>query len=122
MDSRAQLAAATFPDVDALRRGEGTIQIRSRVTVPSLSRGRHEVFFQNVYHRDGSVYAANALVPDSDRIRIIAQHRDGDQSELTIDCLMQDDGEVSWVSWWLGGLAGCALWAMFVVLPQRKRR
>ena len=110
-----RLASATFPNADALRRGEGTIQLRSRVIVPSLSRGRHNVFFRNLYHPDGSVYAANALVPDSDRVRITAQHRDGDQREITIGYLMRDEGEVSQVSWWFGGLAGCALCVLFVM-------
>ena len=109
----AQLASAVFPEADALRHGEGTIQLRSRLTVPPVSRGRHAVFFRNLFHRDGSVYAANALVPDSDRVRITAQQRDGDQREITIVYLIRDDGEISQVSWWLGGLAGCAVCVLF---------
>jgi hypothetical protein len=109
----AQLASVAFADADALRRGEGTIQLRSRAPLPSLSRGRHEVFFRNLYHREGSVYMANALVPDSDRVRVTAQHRDGDQSELTIDYLMQDDSDMSQVPWWLVGVAGCAVCVLF---------
>ena len=80
-----KLAASTFPDLTAMRNGDGTITIHSEVIVPLLAAGRHRVFFRNGNATAGSVYLANALVPENDRVAVVGQQRDGGQSELTID-------------------------------------
>ena len=54
---------ATFPPIDALRRGEGTIQFRSSAGLTPSSQGAHQVSFTNRYRPEMSVYLANALVP-----------------------------------------------------------
>jgi hypothetical protein len=77
--------ASTFPDVDAVRRGEGTIRLRSEAALPPQFPGAHRLLFRNTHRRDVSVYLANAVVPVSPRFDITAQHRDADQRELTID-------------------------------------
>ena len=82
---RMRPLASRFPDVEAMRRGDGTIRLRSSAVVPALPAGRHRLLFRNTHRRELSVYLANALVPESDRIGITAQLRDGDQSELTIE-------------------------------------
>ena len=64
---RAQLAATSFPDAEAMRRGEGTIRIQSAATLPRLSIGPHQLLFRNSHHPDRSVYLANALVPGQRR-------------------------------------------------------
>jgi hypothetical protein len=86
---RAQLGASSFPDVRAMRRGEGTIRLQSAATLPRLSRGPHQLLFRNRHHPVRSVYLANALVPESDRIAVTAQRRNGDQSELIIDYVVR---------------------------------
>jgi hypothetical protein len=43
------------------------------------------MFFRNTHLGAESVYLANALVPDDDRVSVTGQRRDGDQRELTID-------------------------------------
>ena len=80
----AHAVTSTFPDVAALRTGEGTITVRWAATLPKLSAGAHTVFFRNGHRRDVSVYLANALAPVNRRIAITAQRRDADQRELTI--------------------------------------
>ena len=80
----AHAVASTFPDVAALRTGEGTITVRWAATLPELSAGAHTVFFRNGHRRDVSVYLANALAPVNRRIAITAQRRDADQRALTI--------------------------------------
>ena len=80
----AHAVTSTFPDVAALRTGEGTITVRWAATLPELSAGAHTVFFRNGHRRDVSVYLANALAPVNRRIAITAQRRDADQRELTI--------------------------------------
>ncbi len=80
-----QLGASSFPAADAVRRGEGTIRLQSTATLPRLSMGPHQLLFRNSHYRDHSVYLANALLPQSDLVAIMAQRRDGDQTELTIN-------------------------------------
>ena len=81
---RAYPVATTFPDLSALRNGEGTIRVRWAATLPELSTGPHTVFFRNAHRPEISVYLANALAPANRRIAITAQRRDADQRELTI--------------------------------------
>jgi hypothetical protein len=84
-----QLSASTFPETDAVRRGEGTIRLHTTATLPRLSSGLHQLLFRNRHHRDRSVYLANALVPESNQVAVTAQRRDGEQTELTIDYLLR---------------------------------
>jgi hypothetical protein len=109
IDDRAiemRLAGATFPDLAAIRAGDGTIQLRLRSTV-AQSAGSHRLSFTNGNHAGGSVYLANALVPDSNRVAVTAQNRDVDQREIAIDYTVHHDQSRS-VPWWLFGAAGVA--------------
>ena len=76
---------STFPDLDALRRGEGVIQLRATAPFAHVSNGVHTLSFKNAHRRNVSVYLANALVPSDDRVAINAQHRDETQTDLTIE-------------------------------------
>jgi hypothetical protein len=84
-----RLGASSFPGAEAVRRGEGTIRLHAAAMLPRLSIGFHQLLFRNRHHRDRSVYLANALVPESDRVAVMAQRRDGDQTELTIDYVLR---------------------------------
>ena len=95
---------STFADVAVLERGEGTIQVRSSAALPSLPEGRHQVFFRNAYRRDVSVYLANALVPESDRVAVTSQRHDAEQQELTIDYTLQTAPTVPMMAWLLAGI------------------
>jgi hypothetical protein len=79
------LVASHFPDVDAVRRGEGTIRLDVDIVVPLLTGGRHQLFFRNANGPDSAAYLANALMPENDQISISRQVRDPLQRELTID-------------------------------------
>jgi hypothetical protein len=79
------LIAAHFPDVEAVKRGEGTIRIDVDVVVPLLTAGRHQLFFRNANDPVSAVYLANALMPKNDRISIARQMRDAVQRELRIE-------------------------------------
>ena len=81
---RLEPATLSFPDFDALRSGEDTIRLQLRAAVPSVSVGPHQLSYRNNHRRDVSVYLANALVPESDRVAVRAQLRDTDQRDLTI--------------------------------------
>lgn len=101
---RPELAATSVPDVEAMRRGEGTIRLQSTAILPRLSMGRHQLLFRNSHHPDRSVYLANALVPESDRIAVTAQRRDGEQTELTIDYVLRAAPSTSTAAWLLASM------------------
>jgi hypothetical protein len=95
-----------FPEIDALRRGEGTIRLRFSAALPRQSAGAHQVFFRNKYRPDVSVYLANALVPESDAIAVTAQRHDFDQRDLTIDYTMRAGLPPLMPLWLSGVIAG----------------
>jgi hypothetical protein len=111
-----RLTASTFPDLLAVRRGEGTIALRAHAALPRLSPGAHQLSFKNAQGRGQRAYLANALVPDSARVSVTAQHRTEDQSELTIDYALR--GETTGV-WLLVSLAGAAV--LLAPLTRRLR-
>jgi hypothetical protein len=112
---RAQLAATSFPDLEAVRRGEGTIRLQSTAALPRLSTGSHQLLYRNGHHPDGSVYLANALVPASRKVAVTAQRRDGGQTELTIDYELRAAPGMPPAAWLLGSLAAAAtLWLIAV--------
>lgn len=90
-----QQVESTFPGLDAIRLGEGTIQLRSTVRLPRQATGEHQLLFRNTYSPDASVYLANALVPVSDRVEIRTQHRDASQQNLTVDYVLRSNPAVS---------------------------
>jgi hypothetical protein len=101
---------ATFPDVQSFRRGEGTIQLRADSALPRLSNGAHHLSYRNTNRPAVSVYLANALVPDDERVAVHAQHRDLDQRSLTIDYDLRAASRAPVGAWLLfGGIAGIAV-------------
>ena len=79
-----------FPGVDAMMKGEGTIQLRLSARVSGLAAGDHRLLFLNAHHADFSAYLANALVPEGARVEVIAQRRDPAQRQLEIDYVLRD--------------------------------
>jgi hypothetical protein len=73
-----------FPAAAAFQNGDGVIAIRASATLPVPSEGAHRLEFDNGYRRDISVYLANALVPETNRVAVTGQERDGIQSRLRI--------------------------------------
>ena len=113
--------AATFPELDAFRRGEGTIRVQSGAVLPPLADGDHQLHFRNTHDRGASVYLANALVPKSARVGVTAQRRDGDQSELTIDFVTSPGSATPVRIWLLATLAGAVALAGFLTRRWRAR-
>jgi hypothetical protein len=116
---RAQLGASSFPDAQAMRRGEGTIGIQLAATLPRLSMGPHQLLFRNSHHPDRSVYLANALVPESDRIAVTAQRRVGDQSELIIDFAVRGAPATSTPAWVRGSIAAATVLSALLMRASR---
>lgn len=82
---------SAFPEVDAVLNGEGTMRIHAVASVPRLGEGLHHLRYRNSHRPDIGVYLANALVPDSDRVTVAAQRRDGNQRELIVDFVVRAD-------------------------------
>jgi hypothetical protein len=116
------LTASTFPVPEAFRGGDGTIRLRAAAGLPHLSSGAHQLSFRNTYRPDVSVYLANALVPESARIAITGQRRDGDQRDLTIDFIVRTEAATLPRVWLLGGIASAALLMAFVTRGTRRAR
>jgi len=117
---RVRSVGSTFPDVQAFRRGEGTIELRGDVSLPPLAEGAHQLSYRNANRPDVSVYLANALVPESDRVAVHVQRRDTDQRELTIDYELRPQPSASPDAWlWLGLACSLALAALAGLRAQR---
>jgi hypothetical protein len=80
-----RLTDASFPTIDEVRGGDGTIRVQLSASHSALSNGRHQLFFSNGHRPGASVYLVNALVPASSRVSVINQRRTFDQRELTIE-------------------------------------
>lgn len=87
-----RLISAVFPELAAMRRGEGTIALRWRADLPALEEGAHELIFGNGHAPTQSVYVANALVPRSARVSVMGQKRSPDQHELAIAYVLAPPG------------------------------
>jgi hypothetical protein len=108
-----QLAGRRFPAVPAMLRGEGTIQLQLTAAVPPLANGPHHVRYRNAHRSGVGVYLANALVPASVRVMVLAQTRDRDQRELVIDYELRDDeNRPPW--WGLAAVTGASVLAAAV--------
>jgi hypothetical protein len=112
---RLQPWSCTFPALAAIRGGVGIIELTAAAAVPTLSAGDHQVLFRNAFQPEGSVYLANALVPDSDTVAVTAQHRDGDQRSLAIDYRIAQRSPTRLPVWPLAAVTGGALMLMGMI-------
>ena len=113
-----QLSASSFPALEAMRRGEGTIRLQLAAMLPPMSVGSHHLLFRNRHLMNRSVYLANALVPGNDRVAVAGQRRDGNQSELTIDYVLRAAPATSTPAWLLGSIGA----AMVLAIARTVRR
>jgi hypothetical protein len=112
-----RLLSWSFPEPAAFRRGEGTIRLKVQAALSRVSAGSHRLLFRNAHLADHSVYLANALVPESARVTVTAQHRDRDQSELTVEYTLHADSTGAALAWVLSSVA-----AAFLVVRIRLAR
>jgi len=117
-----QPGPSSFPELDAVKRGEGTIRLHFTAALPRLSAGVHQFFFRNGHQRNRSVYLANALVPQNPLVAVTAQRRDTEQTELTIDYVLRAAPTGSTSAWLLGGLAAATALFGLLLRPLRSLR
>jgi hypothetical protein len=96
------------PQLAEMREGLGVLQISATARVRQLSAGNHQLYFRNGHQPDRSVYLVNALVPSNPSISIVAQHRDVEQHEVSVDFRV--------ASAW-GSMAGIAMVTAAISLP-----
>jgi len=118
---RMQPTGSSFPDVAALRAGDGAISIRADANLSRLPVGPHRLFFDNKNDAEHSVYLANALVPEDAAVGVTGQQRTGDQSELTIEFVVRETSAISRHWTWMG-LAGTFLLASTLTRRIRQSR
>jgi hypothetical protein len=99
---RLRLDGAGFPSAVALRSGEAAITLEMEAALPSLSPGAHRLFFRNDSPAADTVFLANALVPDSDRVGVTGQERDFHQRQLTVSFELRESAPSSFTWVWLG--------------------
>jgi hypothetical protein len=115
---RAGILGSSFPDSEAIKRGEGTIRMQRAGTLPRLPAGSHHLLFRNRHNPDRSVYLANALVPRTADVEVTAQRRDADQTELAIDYLLRAAPARLAPAWLLGGLVIAGVLSGLLIRPR----
>jgi hypothetical protein len=117
-----RLDASDCPGAEAVRRGEGTIRLHATAILTRLSTGFHQLLFRNRHHRDRSVYLANALVPETYRVEIGTQRRDGNQSELIIDYVVRGGPATSTAGLLLSSIAAVTVLSALLMRASRSRQ
>jgi len=115
------LSATRVPTVDSVLRGEGTIQFQLTAAVRPLAAGDHRLSYRNAHHQDIGAYLANTLVPATDRVMVLTQHRDVAQRELVVEYVLRDR-LMAHVSPWTVAIAGLAFMLLAAELWRRSRK
>lgn len=123
-DQPLTLAAQRFPAIDAMLNGEGTIRLQLVAEIAPLAAGNHRLRFRNGHRPDVSVYLANALVPATDRVGVLAQDRDLNQSELVIAYRLRDTvpDTARWLTARVGGVVIILIVPAVMWLSRRASR
>jgi len=87
-----RLVDSSFPALEAVRQGEGTIRMRMSARLPEVAPGVHHIRFANTHRSGIGVYLANALVPASARVSITDQQRDVNQRALDVAFVLHAKG------------------------------
>ena len=108
-----RLDTRSFPAVNDMRQGVGTIRLTASASVPVMT-GSHHLALANAWMPAISVYLVNALVPTDPRITLDEQHRDPFQRTYTLDYDVA--GRRAWIGW-----SGVALAMIGLLLTGRRR-
>ena len=80
------LATVEFPPTAEIKAGLGEIHIEFSAYVPRGPANRRLVF-ENRHHSKIAAYLVNCLIPEDQNIRVLAQHRNEQQSFYRLDYL-----------------------------------
>ena len=120
---RAQLAGFTFPELDAVKRGEGTIRLQLGRDASAPVRAAPI----SCCSATATVWIAASIsrtrwCPRAPGVTVTAQRRDTDQTELTIDYLLRAAPARLAAAWLLGGLAAATALSGLLIRPLRSLR
>ena len=102
---RARLISVDFPPEQQMKEGFGEIQIEFRADLPHGGADRTLVF-ENHHQSRIAAYLVNCLVPRDRNIRIVAQHRNENQSFYQLDYAQAGNHSDPLPHTWLSGLPG----------------
>jgi hypothetical protein len=99
----------SFPTLQEMSLGVGTIRLRASAAIPAAAPGRHRISFLNLHRPESSVYMVNVLVPQNHRLQFGEQRRDVAQHGLTLDYTVSSDAPKDRrLAFFLGlAMAGC---------------
>jgi hypothetical protein len=108
LDGRAvplTLTAVEIPSRDDMSDGMGTIQLRASASSLYVRTGRHQLHFRNNHRPAGSVYLANALLPEDTGVAVLSQARDPRQQSILVEYEVSPWTTVLWLV--VAGLVAC---------------
>ena len=79
------LTRTEVPTIAEMRDGLGTIRLSAVGRVPSVTAGRRRLLLRNTHEPLTSVYLANAMISNDERVAVVKQSRDPRQQELRVD-------------------------------------
>ena len=118
---RAALVDVGIATREAMLKGVGTMRLNAVAAIPHAARGVHRLRLRNSHRPDIGVYLANALLPASDRVTILAQQRDYTQRDLTVEYELRDSNGVR-VAMMATAVAGAFVWMASASWRGRRRR
>jgi hypothetical protein len=89
------LVTISMPEVDALRRGTGTITLQLFADLPRSAYGYYKLVFHNGHEPVTSRYEATVHTDGSARLKILGQHLIDRQRELTVEFSVAEDAGYS---------------------------
>ena len=106
------LTRVEVPTEGEMRDGVGTIRIQAAAASHAQRPGPHRFELRNSHRPEGSVYLANALVPQDADIRIVRQQRDARQRmySLEYDVRPSKGAAVGWLIAAAAALMAHARW------------
>jgi HupE/UreJ protein len=117
----ALLVSVDFPTTEQMKEGLGEIQIEFTADLPA--GGANRTFILQNHHQSGiAAYLVNPLVPRDRDIRVLAQHRNEQQSFYQLDYMQASGGSDSLYQKWLSnfhGLIGAVGFASIFRLGMR---
>ncbi|MFN0108464.1 MAG: hypothetical protein ACKVZH_06380 [Blastocatellia bacterium] len=116
------LTGIQFPTRHEMNEGNGAIRLNLAVEAALNMTGEHQLFFRNDHLPELGVYLVNAMVPQTDAIKINGQQRDALQHGLRVSfSVLAIDGRVwpgrvwpGWIGALLIGLCLALLLSLFL--------
>jgi hypothetical protein len=108
------LTRVEVPPIEEMHDGSGVIQVRASGGIDASRATRRLLYFRNDHRPDGSVYLANALLPEGREVTVLSQRRDPRQQQIHVEYAIG--------SRWPGQVLSVVLAVFVLTLPIVLRR